>query len=347
MSTTIGAGGGSIAWIDAGGALRVGPQSAGSEPGPACYGRGGEAATVTDASVDPRLYRPGLFRRRLAEARRRTGRARPIATDDRAAARHHRSSRRRSGIHRVLNAQMAEAIRLVSIGRGIDPRGYALLPLGGGGPLHATARWPANSAYRRIAVPPHPGVLSAAGLLSAPIEHESIRRLPARLCGRSTWPEVRATLDSLDAACGGLMRAENVPAERTQIRYFADVCYVGQSLSPRNPAAMPMPIRPDRDCSTATSSRRTTASTATAPTSPARIVNLRTVHRSPVDRPHRRRPNAPPGRTAVRRARPIGGILTAGSGRLIAGQCLRPRGAWRSAPKSPAPRSSSRSTRPP
>ena len=84
------------------------------------------------------------------------------------------------GIHRVLNAQMAEAIRLVSIGRGIDPRGYALLPLGGGGPMHATARWRDELGITAIIVPPHPGVLSAAGLLGAPVEHEVSAAFPRR-----------------------------------------------------------------------------------------------------------------------------------------------------------------------
>ena len=117
--------------------LRVGPESAGSEPGPACYGRGGTAATVTDASVilgyiDPDYFAGGslkLMPERAWAAVEETI-ARPLGLSVETAAR---------GIHRVLNAQMSEAIRLVSIGRGIDPRGYALLPLGGGGPLHACA----------------------------------------------------------------------------------------------------------------------------------------------------------------------------------------------------------------
>src|SRR6185437_10213825 len=113
------------------------------------------------------------------------------------------------GIHRVLNAQMAEAIRLVSIGRGIDPRGYTLLPLGGGGALHATAL-ARDLGIRRIAVPPHPGVLSAAGLLFAPIEHEVAAAFARPLKGLQ-WREVRQALDSLDAACGDLMRSEGVP----------------------------------------------------------------------------------------------------------------------------------------
>src|SRR4029079_9913978 len=129
----IGAGGGRLAWIDPAGGLRVGPHSAGSEPGPACYGRGGEQATVTDASVvlgyiDPEYFAAGSLKLSPETARRtiESTIARPLGLGlDHAAL----------GLHRVLNAQMAEAIRLVSIGRGIDPRGYTLLPTRRGGTL--------------------------------------------------------------------------------------------------------------------------------------------------------------------------------------------------------------------
>ena len=106
------------------------------------------------------------------------------------------------GIHRVLNAQMAEAIRLVSIGRGIDPRGYALLPLGGAGPIHATAL-AAELGISRIIVPPHPGVLSAAGLLPRRSSTRS-RPLSPRRSRRGPVGRV-AALRELDAGCGGLM----------------------------------------------------------------------------------------------------------------------------------------------
>ena len=125
---TIGSGGGSIARIE-GGSLRVGPQSAGSEPGPACYGRGGEDATVCDASVvlgylDPDYFAGGSFRLKsdLAHTVIREQVAKPMGLSlERAAL----------GVHRVLNAQMAEGIRLVSMRQGIDPRAFALIPLGG------------------------------------------------------------------------------------------------------------------------------------------------------------------------------------------------------------------------
>ncbi|HKD25497.1 MAG TPA: hydantoinase/oxoprolinase family protein, partial [Xanthobacteraceae bacterium] len=166
---SIGAGGGSIAWLDATRGLRVGPQSAGSEPGPACYGRGGNEPTLTDASVvlgylDPEHFAGGRLKLRPKLSRKAIERviARPLNfTVEQAAL----------GIHRIVNAQVAEGIRLVSIRQGHDPRRFTLLPLGGGGPLHACAL-AEELGVRRILVPRHPGVLSAAGLLAAPVEHE-------------------------------------------------------------------------------------------------------------------------------------------------------------------------------
>src|SRR5262249_35052788 len=133
---SIGAGGGSIAWLDGARSLRVGPRSAGADPGPACYGLGGGEPTVTDASVvlgyiDPERFAGGV-KLRAELAREAIGRciARPLdLTLERAAL----------GIHRIVNAQVAEGIRFVSIRQGHDPRRFTLLPLGGGGALHACA----------------------------------------------------------------------------------------------------------------------------------------------------------------------------------------------------------------
>ncbi|HLI10357.1 MAG TPA: hydantoinase/oxoprolinase family protein [Alphaproteobacteria bacterium] len=305
----IGSGGGSIAWIDGAGSLRVGPESAGSEPGPACYGRGGERATVTDASVvlgyiNPDYFAAGSLKlvpelaRKVIEEKI----AGPLGMSLEEAA---------LGIHRVVNAQMAEAIRLVSIGRGIDPRGYALLPLGGGGPLHATAL-ARDLGIRCIVVPPHPGVLSAAGLLFAPIEHEASAAFPRPLQGLA-WPEVKRALEALDKSCAELMRREGVPASRTEIVYFADVCYVGQSYHLEIPlqAGAPDPLAALYGDFLAAHDRVYGHSTE----SPARIVNLRTIHRSSVGQPQAigaLRPNPGEARKGRR------DILTAESGRFIA-----------------------------
>jgi N-methylhydantoinase A len=158
---TVGAGGGSVAWLDAGGALRVGPRSAGAAPGPACYGRGGEEPTVTDANLvlgyldagSPLAGGVDLDRdaaeRVIGELGKRAG----LSLQETAA-----------GIVRVASAEMARAVRVVTVERGIDPRGLALVPFGGAGPLHAAAIAD-ELGMDRIVVPQASGVLSALGLL--------------------------------------------------------------------------------------------------------------------------------------------------------------------------------------
>ena len=206
--TTIGSGGGSIAHLDAAGGLRVGPQSAGSEPGPACYGRGGEQATVTDASIvlgylDPEFFAGGRLKLEPAKAAEAIDRqvAKPLGMSTGEAA---------LGIHRVLNAQMAEGIRLVSVRQGIDPRTYALVPLGGAGGLHATAL-ARELGIRRIVVPRLPGVLSAAGLLAAPVEHEVTAEFATPLAALDV-AGLRDRLGEVDRRAAGLMAAEKVSA---------------------------------------------------------------------------------------------------------------------------------------
>ena len=206
----IGAGGGSIAWLDGAGGLRVGPHSAGSEPGPACYGRGGEEATVTDASVvlgwlDPAYFAGGAVSLdpSLAHAaiERRIARPLGLSVEDAAL-----------GIHRVVNAQMVEGIRLVSIRRGLDPRRFTLVALGGAGPIHATAL-AAELGIANVLIPRHPGVLSAAGLLAAPIEHEVAIAFPRPLAGLE-FADVRDVLDELDRSCARLMAEEKIGGMR-------------------------------------------------------------------------------------------------------------------------------------
>ncbi len=162
---TVGAGGGSIAWRDPGGALRVGPRSAGAEPGPACYGRGGTEPTVTDAN---------LVLGHL-ERRRRRWPATSTLDADAAHARRRAPGRRRSastraacaeGIVRVANAEMVRALRVMTVERGIDPRRFALLAFGGAGPLHAAAI-AEELGMTKILVPRASGVLSALGLAAA------------------------------------------------------------------------------------------------------------------------------------------------------------------------------------
>src|SRR5262249_10526075 len=131
------------------------------------------------------------------------------------------------GIHRVINAQMVEGIRLVSVRRGLDPRRFALVALGGAGPLHATSL-AAELGVGTVLIPRHPGVLSAAGLLAAPIEHEVAIALARPLAGLDLG-DVRHVLDELDRLCARLMVEERISGMPISIQYSADVWYVGQS----------------------------------------------------------------------------------------------------------------------
>ncbi len=132
------------------------------------------------------------------------------------------------GMHRVVNAQMAEGIRRVSTRQGIDPRGFTLIPLGGAGGIHATAL-AEDLGMSKILVPRFPGVLAASGLLAAPVEHEATSTFLTDLSGADV-AAIRSVLDRLDKQCGSLIAAENVSEDSVSISYFADVCYVGQSF---------------------------------------------------------------------------------------------------------------------
>jgi N-methylhydantoinase A len=271
---SIGAGGGSIAWIDRGGGLRVGPQSAGSEPGPACYNRGGLLPTVTDASVvlgyvNPDYFAGGSLKLEPELAHRVIADkvAKPLGLTLEQAA---------LGIHRVLNAQMAEGIRLVSIRQGLDPRKFALLPLGGGGAVHATAL-AQDLNISRVVVPRTPGVLSAAGLLAAPVEHE-VSAAFGRELDETSVAEVRRALAALDQDCAALMGKERLNGEAVAIHYLADVCYVGQSYTLEVPLRLDQadPLKLLYEDFLANHDRVYGHATRV----PARIVNLRSVHQA-------------------------------------------------------------------
>lgn len=272
--TTLGAGGGSIAHLDASGGLRVGPHSAGSEPGPACYGRGGQEATVTDASIvlgylDPDFFAGGRLKlqpKKAAEAVESRV-AKPLGMTTAQAA---------LGIHRVLNTQMAEGIRLVSVRQGIDPRAYALVPLGGAGGIHATAL-SRELGIRRVVVPRIPGVLAAAGLLAAPTEHEVTSEFATPLKDLDI-AALREKLREVDKRAAELIAAEKVKPEDVTISYFADVCYIGQSYN------LEIPLHPD-DPDPAKRLYRDFLEAhdriyGHSVESPARMVGVRTVHRA-------------------------------------------------------------------
>jgi N-methylhydantoinase A len=224
--TTIGAGGGSIAWVDPSGGFRVGPQSAGADPGPACYGRGGEDATVTDASVvlgylNPDYFAGGSLRLDAEASHRAVARfGERIGLSPMQAA---------AGIHRVINSKMADAIRLVSIRRGYDPRQFALTLLGGAGPVHG-GRLAAELSIPDIVLPPVPGVLSALGLLVASVEHDDVETvtMPVDSAEPAQLEEVFARLER---RVERRMRAEGVPAGAATSVRSADMKYVGQSYT--------------------------------------------------------------------------------------------------------------------
>lgn len=168
---TVGAGGGSIVWIDQGGMLKVGPQSAGAEPGPACYRKDGQEATVTDSNVIRGLIRPHKFLggkmpldiQTAEKALQKTAKRLKMDVPKTAEA-----------VFKIVNANMAQAIRLVSVGRGYDPREYTLIAYGGAGPIHAACL--ANDLeIQEILVPPNPGLFSAFGLLVADFKRDYVQ----------------------------------------------------------------------------------------------------------------------------------------------------------------------------
>ena len=222
--STIGAGGGSIAWIDPAGGLRVGPRSAGSDPGPACYPGGGPDPTVTDASVvlgylNPRNFAGGQLTLDVDAAHRAVGGlAERLGMSVREAA---------LGIHRVVNANMADQIRLGSVKRGHDPRKFALVAFGGAGPVHG-GPLVADIGIPTMIVPENPGVLSALGLLVAPVEHEHMRTFVARTPDIDV-ANMRGVLATLDAQGLAAMETEGVARDRISTRHAADMRYVGQS----------------------------------------------------------------------------------------------------------------------
>ena len=219
----IGAGGGSIAAIDAVGLLRVGPHSAGAVPGPACYGRGGEQPTVTDANLVLGYYDPGFFlggtmALDVGAARTAIGRvAAPLGLSVEQAA---------WGIHKVVVESMADAARVYLVERGKDPRRYAMVGFGGAGPAHA-AEVARALGMAELVVPPASGAASALGFLVAPLSASRVRSLPVRLGPAADLAGVESVLQALEAdaraelAAGGC--TESLRVERT-----ADMRLVGQ-----------------------------------------------------------------------------------------------------------------------
>lgn len=232
---TIGAGGGSIAWIDAGGALRVGPQSAGADPGPVCYGRGGKEPTVTDAQLvlgrlNPRTPLGDIVELDLHSARQAIMRcvAKPLAMPLEQAA---------SGILSVADAHMERAIRLISIERGHDPRKFALLAFGGAGPLHA-GTLAMRLGIPRVVLPRAAGALSAFGLLTADLAHHFVQTVLQQE-GNIRWKALNDCYAAFEAEGKRRLAADQVSPKRMKFHRLADVRYAGQSFE----LTVPVPAR--------------------------------------------------------------------------------------------------------
>ncbi len=233
--TTIGAGGGSIAWVDRGGLLQVGPESAGSVPGPVCYGQGNERPTLTDAHVvlgRINAARPigGKLAALDVEAAKRAidkHVAQPLKIDVMAAA---------EAIVRVADARMAGAIRLVSIERGHDPAKFVAMPFGGGGALHVSALVK-EIGLKGALVPRFPGVTSALGCVIADLRHDQVQTVNLMVDGLDI-----AALDARMVTAGkeakAVVDAAGIAVERVDVLFELDMHYLGQTHT----VAVPLPV---------------------------------------------------------------------------------------------------------
>ncbi|MHB8619170.1 MAG: hydantoinase/oxoprolinase family protein [Chloroflexota bacterium] len=229
---TIGAGGGSIAWVDGGGALNVGPRSAGAQPGPACYGRGGERPAVTDANLvlgrlNPDYFLGGEMTLDVEAARaaidRQVGSTLGLSTEDAAA-----------GIIRIINATMAKGISVNSIERGHDVREFALVAFGGAGALHAVDLAD-DMGIGTVVVPTLAGNLSALGLLVSDARHDFARTY-GRLVAETDGADPRRRFEELQAQAVDRLRQDGFKEERMDLLWTADLRYEGQSYELNIPA---------------------------------------------------------------------------------------------------------------
>ncbi len=220
----IGAGGGSIARVDRMGLLKVGPDSAGADPGPACYGLGGREPTVTDADLllgylDADFFLGGRMRLDVEAARRAIEErvARPMGLELTDAA---------WGIHRVVNENMAGAARVHGIERGKDLRGYPLFAFGGAGPVHA---WQVGRILRvpRVLVPFGAGALSAYGLLAAPLAFDFVRTAPQRMAA-ADWAQINRLFEEMETEGRRIVRGAGVADRDVTVRRTAEMRYLGQ-----------------------------------------------------------------------------------------------------------------------
>lgn len=221
---TIGAGGGSLAWVDKGGLLRVGPASAGAVPGPACYGRGGVQAAVTDADlilgyIDPQYFLGGQMELDRSAAEKALDRsvAGVLAIDRNAAA---------VGVFDVVNLNMVAGIREITVKRGIDPREFALIVAGGAGSIHA-ASIALELGIDRVIIPSQASVFCALGMLISDLRHDYVLTF-ARTLKDLDFSELLRGIDRLKARGCEVLRAEGVPPEEIEHEITLDMRYRGQ-----------------------------------------------------------------------------------------------------------------------
>jgi N-methylhydantoinase A len=229
--TSISAGGGSIAWVDDGGFLNVGPQSAGADPGPACYGRGGTRPTVTDADVICGYLNPGYFLGgaqtldvAASRAALKTHVADPLKMDVLAAA---------AGIQRIVDMRMADEVRVFAAKRGVDLSTFTLLPFGGAGAVHAAAV-AEELGMRRILVPPRPGAFSALGLLCTDVVHDYIRS-ELRPLSDVTADHAEDIFRQLEGKAREELAAEGMDSGAARFQRELDLRYTGQGYELRTP----------------------------------------------------------------------------------------------------------------
>ncbi len=221
---TIGAGGGSIGWIDEGGLLRMGPQSAGADPGPACYGRGGTRPTCTDADLllgylDPAFFAGGRIPLDVDAARRAVADhvAGPLGLDVDAAA---------AGMYEVINVSMAAAVREIAVNNGYDPRDFPLVTAGGAGPNHA-CQIALELGIPVILVPRESSIFCAAGMLRSDLKHDFVRTYPTRLDGIDR-DRFRALCREMRDQGLALLADEGIPADRVTVGLTLDLRYLRQ-----------------------------------------------------------------------------------------------------------------------
>ncbi len=233
---TIGAGGGSVAYIDEAGAFHVGPRSAGSEPGPACYGRGGTEPTVTDAQIvlgrlDPDMALGGDLKLDASLSYKAIEEkiAKPMGMTVKEAA---------LGIIRIINNNMALAIRSNSVARGIDPREFSIMPFGGAGPLHGVALAEAMSC-KDVIVPVAPGITAAVGLLKTDLRYEHTEAVIVELmkAGEGEFARINAAVAALRDKVQAELDNDGIARDRQTIMVIAECRYHGQGFELR--AAMP------------------------------------------------------------------------------------------------------------